>query len=90
MNYSKDMIIEIDKDWITDFTFDFSKEFAAIDSFSIDVATGFTAQSSMIIDSNKIMVRLSGGVVDASYPVTVSAMSPNGEKRDMTVIFLAQ
>ena len=90
MNYSKNMIVQLDKDWITDFIFDFSKDLKEISTFAVDATVGISASNSVVTDLNKIAVRISGGTLNTKYPVTVSATAPNGEKRDMTVIFLTQ
>ena len=88
MNYIKNTVIKIDKDWITDFTFDFSSEIAVIDTQTVTADTGITIVTSSIVNSNQVVVRIAGGAVSTKYAVTVSATSSNGEKRDMTVLFL--
>lgn len=61
---------------------------ATVTSFTATADTGITIANSIISGVNKVVVRLSGGTLGSKYNVTVSATAPNGEVRDMTVIFL--
>ena len=90
LNYTKNMVVRVDRDWQTDFTFDFSNEIEQIINFNVNATDSILILDSGVLQQNKIVVRVgSMGIIDGQkQPLTVSATSLNGEIRDFTVLFL--
>ena len=87
MNYTKQIVIKHEASWVTDFSFDFGSAMASISQFLVTPGAGITIGTGTIVQANQIMVRVSGGVAGTKYPVSVSATSPSGEVRVMSVVF---
>lgn len=88
MIYTPNIGIKRDRDWVTDYIFDFSSQLPDIGAAEVRSDSGLTVGVPVIVAGRRVRLRVSGGTVGVKYGVTVKATSIAGEVRTMRVIFL--
>ena len=88
MNYKQNMTIKRDRDWVTDYTFDFSADLPNVVKANVTVADGLIAGVPQMSPPAKAKVRISGGAPGQKYAFKITAEASNGEVRPMNLIFV--
>lgn len=77
-----DTTLRIDKDWVTDVTFDFSSQFTTVSSYTV-----LTANNDILLGSklsvNKVTARVTGNNTKQNVVINCKVTSSIGEVRDI-------
>jgi uncharacterized membrane-anchored protein len=74
--------LKIDKDWVTDVTFDFSNQFDTVSSYLIYTVDNIILKGSKL-SVNKVVARVSGNNLKLNTTLNCKVTSSLGEVRDI-------